>query len=184
MTRGLKSRDRRAVPAGSRAARIPRCSARIAGWAARVRRCAGGDESGQIIVLVIGFAVLCLLVATTVMGVSAVYIEHKKLLSAADGAAVAAADSFTIAAAASGDAPPAAALSAERVRGVVVGYLERDGTPARFDRLVVASATGTPDGRTATVSLSAVAHVPVAGFLLPDGVPIQATSSARARLVR
>ncbi|WP_245827951.1 pilus assembly protein TadG-related protein [Sinomonas mesophila] len=150
----------------------------------RLRGCARGDESGQILVLTVGFAVLCLLVATTVMGVSAVHIEHKKLLSAADGAAAAAADSFTLADTASGEAPPAALLSEDRVRGVVATYLERAGAGARFERLAVASATGTPDGRTATVSLTAFARVPLVSIVLPDGVPIQATASARARLVR
>lgn len=150
----------------------------------RIRRTAYGDESGQLMVMIIGFTVLCLLVATTVMGVSAVHIEFKKLLAVADGAAAAAADSFTLADAASGEGPPAAVLAPERVRGVVATYLERDGAAGRFEGLTVASATGTPDGRTATVALSAVARIPVASFLLPEGVPIQATSSARARLAR
>ena len=143
-----------------------------------------GEESGQILVLTIGFAVLCLLVAATVMGVSAVYIEHKKLLSTADGAAAAAADSFTLADTASQEAPPAAALSEDRVRGVVSTYLERYGARARFEGLAIASATGTPDGRTATVTLTAFARVPLVGVVLPEGVPIQATATARARLVR
>ena len=148
------------------------------------RRSVRGDESGQILILSIGFAVLCLLVATTVMAVSAVHIEHKKLLSVADGAAAAAADSFTLGDTASGDAPPAALLSQDRVRGVLATYLQRDGAGARFEQLAVTSATGTPDGRTAIVTLTAFARVPLVSLVLPDGVPIQATSSARARLVR
>jgi hypothetical protein len=48
----------------------------------------------------------------------------------------------------------------------------------------VAAATGSPDGRTATVTLTAVARIPVVNFILPDGVPIEATSSARARLLK
>ncbi|WP_369044850.1 pilus assembly protein TadG-related protein [Sinomonas sp. P10A9] len=150
----------------------------------RIRQATRGDESGQLTIMIIGFTVLCLLVATTVMGVSAAYIEHKKLLSAADGAAAAAADSFRLADTASGDAPPAAVLAPERVRGVVVTYLERDGATVRFEGLTVSAATGTPEGRTATVSLAAVARIPVVNFILPDGVPIEATASARARLTR
>jgi hypothetical protein len=157
-----------------------RARAVVRGW----RRRSGADESGQLTVLIIGFTVLCLLVAATVMAVSAVHIESKKLLSAADGAAAAAADSFTLADSATGDQPPAAVLGPERVRGAVATYLARDGAHARFERLTVTAATGTPDGRTATVSLAAVARVPVVTFLLPDGVPIHATASARARLTR
>ncbi|GHG45395.1 hypothetical protein GCM10012320_11260 [Sinomonas cellulolyticus] len=152
--------------------------------ALRARPAVRGDESGQLMVMIIGCVVLCLLVATTVMAVSAVHIEQRKLLSAADGAAAAAADSFRIAETDSADGPPSAVLAPDRVRGVVATYLERDGALARFESLTVTSATGTPDGRTATVSLAAVARIPVANFLLPDGVPIQATANARARLVR
>jgi hypothetical protein len=152
-----------------------------------VRRVRGGDgeaESGQLTVLILGFTLLCLLVAATVAGVSAVHIEHRKLLSAADGAAAAAADSFTLADTASGDRPPAAVLAPERVRGVVATYLARDGASARFDGLGIAAAPGTPDGRTATVTLTATARLPIVGMVLPHGVPLQATASARARLVR
>lgn len=148
------------------------------------QRGARRDESGQLTVMIIGFTTLCLMVATTVMAVSAVHIEFKKLLSAADGAAAAAADSFTLADTASGDGPPPAALAPDRVRGAVAAYLARDGAAARFEGLTVAAATGTPDGRTATVSLKAVARIPVVNFILPDGVPIEATASARASLVR
>ena len=47
-------------------------------------------------VLIIGFVMLALLVSTVVMAASSLYIEHKKLLSLADGASVAAADSYTL----------------------------------------------------------------------------------------
>ncbi|MCM3686832.1 hypothetical protein [Kocuria rosea] len=44
--------------------------------------------------------------------------------------------------------------------------------------------TGNPDGRTAEVTLHAVVHPPVVSLLVPDGVPVSATSEARARLGR
>ncbi|WP_343212954.1 pilus assembly protein TadG-related protein, partial [Arthrobacter sp. H5] len=47
---------------------------------------AGTEDDGQISVLLIGYLLLSLLVVSVVMATSAVYIEHKKLLSAADGA--------------------------------------------------------------------------------------------------
>jgi hypothetical protein len=156
----------------------------VCGVVRRVRTDVTRDESGQLSVMIIGFTVLCLLVATTVMAVSAVHIEHKKLLSTADGAAAAAADSFRLADTASSEGPPAAVLAPERVRGVVTSFLERDGAAGRFEGLSVASATGTADGRTATVSLRATARVPAVNFVLPQGVPIEATANARARLTR
>ncbi|WP_342451715.1 pilus assembly protein TadG-related protein [Arthrobacter sp. H16F315] len=53
-------------------------------------------DDGQLMVLIIGYVLLALLLSTVVIAASSVYIEHKKLLSMADGASVAAADSFTL----------------------------------------------------------------------------------------
>ena len=40
----------------------------------------------------------------------------------------------------------------------------------------MAPATGSPDGATAVVVLSAAVHPPVVNFLVPDGIRIEATS--------
>ena len=53
-------------------------------------------EEGQMTVLIVGFVLLALLLAAVVMAASAIYLEHKKLLSLADGAALAAADSYVV----------------------------------------------------------------------------------------
>ncbi|WP_415853634.1 pilus assembly protein TadG-related protein [Sinomonas sp. G460-2] len=141
-------------------------------------------DSGQIAVLAVGYVVLCLLVGGVVTGVSAVYLEHKRLLSVADGAAQAAADSFALADVAAGQGPPAATLGDERVRAAVHTYLASDGASARLDGLRVAASTGSPDARSARVTLTAVARPPLVGIFLPEGVPIEATSTGRARLAR
>ena len=49
-----------------------------------------------MIVMIIGYVLLALLVVTVVIGISSVYLEHKRLLSLADGASLAAADSYTL----------------------------------------------------------------------------------------
>nr|WP_307857617.1 pilus assembly protein TadG-related protein [Paenarthrobacter sp. DKR-5] len=148
------------------------------------RRTAEDPEQGQIMVLVIGYLLLSLLLVSVVVAASGVYLEHKKLLALADGAAVAAADSFTLGQVQSSGGAPVAALSAERVRSTVAGYVQKYGAAARFDGLAVGQGTGTPDGRTAQVELSAVAHPPLVNFLVPDGIPITAVSVARSRLTR
>jgi Putative Flp pilus-assembly TadE/G-like len=144
----------------------------------------GPGEGGQLMVLIIGYVLLALLVATVVTAASSVYIEHKKLLSLADGASVAAADSFTLGQLESASGSPAAILSAGRVRSTAAAYLNRDGAFARFSGLAVAPATGSPDGSTAVVVLSAAVHPPIVNFLVPDGIRIEATSTARSRLTR
>lgn len=135
-------------------------------------------------VLIIGYVMLALLVSTVVMGASSLYIEHKKLLSLADGASVAAADSYTLGQVETKDGTPSAVLSGERVRSVAGDYLNRNGAFARFEGLAVTAATGTPDGSTAVVVLSAAVHPPVVNFLVPDGIRIEAASTARSRLTR
>ncbi|CAH0142457.1 hypothetical protein SRABI83_00506 [Arthrobacter sp. Bi83] len=145
---------------------------------------AAGPEDGQMTVLIIGFVMLALLVSTVVMAASSLYIEHKKLLSLADGASVAAAGSYTLGQVESAGGTPSAVLSGDRVRNVASDYLSRNGAFGRLDGLAVAPATGTPDGATAVVVLSAAVHPPVVNFLVPDGIRIEAASTARSRLTR
>ena len=73
-------------------------------------------QEGQVLVLGIGFILIALLVATVVMAASSVYLEHKKLLSLADGASVAAADSFTLGQLGNAGGTPSAVLSGARVQ--------------------------------------------------------------------
>lgn len=141
-------------------------------------------EDGQLMVLIIGFVLVALLVATVVVAASSVYLEHKKLLSMADGASMAAAGSFTLGQLESSSGTPTAILSAGRVRSATADYLNRNSAFARFSDLAVAPATGSPDGSTAVVVLSAAVHPPIVNFLVPDGIRIEATSTARSRLTR
>jgi hypothetical protein len=147
-------------------------------------RDAGSREEGQLMVLMIGYVFLSLLLATVVTAVSAVYIEHKKLLSVADGASAAAADSYTLGAVQAGGGSPTAVLTNERIRSETLAYLNRNGAYGRFDQLAVAPGTGTPDSATAEVFLTAVVRPPIVSFLLPEGVLIEASSAARSRLTR
>ncbi|MCU1512383.1 MAG: hypothetical protein JWO34_2223 [Arthrobacter sp.] len=137
-----------------------------------------------MMVLIIGFVLLALLLATVVMAASSIYLEHKKLLSLADGASVAAADSFTLGQLGSSAGTPTAALDGERVRRAAADYLERNSAFARFSDLAVAPGTGSPDGATAVVTLSVAVHPPVVNFLVPDGIRVEASSTARSRLSR
>ncbi len=143
-----------------------------------------GGEDGQLIVLMMGYITVAMLVATVVMAVTSVYLEHKKLLSLADGAAVAAADSFSLGQLDSTAGSPTAVLSPGRVRGAALVHLEGSGAFGRVSGLSLAPGTGSPDGATAVVVLSAAVHPPVLNFLVPAGIRIEAASTARARLSR
>jgi hypothetical protein len=142
------------------------------------------NEDGQMMVMILGYVALALLVTTVVIGISAVYLEHKRLLSLADGASLAAADSYTLGEVAAQGGSPSAVLNPARVRNVAADFVARSPASERFDDLAVAGTTGTPDGSTAVVVLTAAVHPPVVNFLIPAGIPIEATSTARSRLTR
>lgn len=135
-------------------------------------------------VMILGYVLLALLVATVVIGITSVYLEHKRLLSLADGASLAAADSYTLGEVSAEGGSPSAVLNPARVRNVAADFVARSPASQRFSALAVAGATGTPDGSTAVVVLTAAVHPPVVNFLIPDGIRIEATSTARSRLTR
>lgn len=135
-------------------------------------------------VMILGYVLLALLVATVVIGITAVYLEHKRLLSLADAASLAAADSYTLGEVSAEGGSPSAVLNPARVRNVAADFVARSPASQRFSSLAVTGATGTPDGSTAVVVLTASVHPPVVNFLIPDGIRIEATSTARSRLTR
>lgn len=141
-----------------------------------------GDD-GQITVLILGYVLLALLLATVVMAASAMYLEHKKLLSLADGAALAAADSYLVEDLQGGNVP-AVSLADDRVLATAESYLDKSKAFAAHDQLVVAQGTGSEPGGTAVVVLRAVAHPPLVSFLVPDGIVIEAKATARSRLTQ
>lgn len=142
------------------------------------------NDDGQITVLIIGYILLSLLVLAVVTAASAVYIEHKKLLSVADGAALSAADTFSVSSIEAGASEPSPALDAGSVAQAAAAYLDRSAAVPRFNDLALDPATGAPDARTARVVLTAVVHPPIVNFLVPAGIPIAATADARADLTR
>jgi len=142
------------------------------------------SEDGQMMVMILGYVTLALLVTTVVIGISSVYLEHKRLLSLADGASLAAADSYTLGEVATQGGAPSATLNPARVRNAAADFISRSPAAQRFDGLAVTGSTGSPDGATAVVVLTAAVHPPVVNFLVPDGIRIEATSTARSRLTR
>ncbi|WP_347107854.1 pilus assembly protein TadG-related protein [Paenarthrobacter sp. S56] len=144
---------------------------------------AARDEKGRILVLTVGYVMVALLMASVMIAVTALYLEHKKLLSLADGAALAAADSYVVGDIGSGISP-SPTLADNRVRDETDAFLQAAGAYAGHDRLAIASGTGGDPGGTAVVVLTSVAHPPVVSFLLPDGIVVEAKSTARSRLTQ
>ncbi len=149
----------------------------------RARR---GDDDGQVLLLVIAYAALALVLVTVVVGASAVYLERKRLLAVADAAALDAADALDTAALYErGAGPGGVPLTDASVRRSVEDYVRSVNAPGRFYSFAIGVPTGTPDGRTAEVTLVATARIPLVSYVLADfsdGIPLRVTARARTDL--
>lgn len=140
------------------------------------------QEDGHIMILLIGFVLLALLLTTVVAAASSLYLGHKRLLSLADGAALAAADTFVLNGGSTGTAP-GTLLTDHGVTSAAVAYLAEVETPKSLDGVQLTEGTGAADGRTAQVTLTGVVHPIFINFLIPEGITITVTGTARAQLV-
>ncbi len=144
----------------------------------RLRR----DDSGQLLVLILGFAVVAGLLVTVVTNASRVFLYQRALSSAADGAALAAAQSVDTAAIYRGGAEETLPLDPAAVDAAVTSYLADAGVGERLPDLAVATTT---DGTTASVTLTArvdLAFLNAVSDQWSSGVPLRATASATSPL--
>lgn len=137
-----------------------------------------GDDDGSTLPLVVGFGALALALVLVVAAASSLYLERKRLFTLADGAALVGAEAFDLDSVERTPDGWRPRLEPGEVASAVAGYLAA--APAQgFDGLAVVEATSV-DGRTATVTLSAVWHPPVVTVFVPDGLRIEATATARS----
>ncbi|QTE31333.1 hypothetical protein J4E96_05030 [Pengzhenrongella sicca] len=138
--------------------------------------------------LSIVFAVLALLLVTAVVSATSVHLERARLLVLADELALEAADSIDLDGFYRGrEAVPddggVIPLTDAGVRRAAVDYLaaHRD-VVGDLEGLTLEQA-GTPDGRTARVTVTAIARPALISWVTApwsDGIALRATSSARA----
>lgn len=141
-----------------------------------------GNTEGQVMVLLIGYVLLALLIVTVVSAAGSLYLGQKKLLSMADSAALAAADTFELNGG-SASSDPGTLLTNQGVLAAAQNYLGSIPEPEQISNVVLESATGADDGRTAQVSITGVVHPLFINFLVPEGISITVTSTARANLL-
>jgi len=134
------------------------------------------NAEGSTLLLVIFAVLLAVAVLLGTVSASSLYLERKRLLLLADGAALAASQSFALESVAVDVAQRRLTfrLTPTDVAQASRAYLAA--ADARGVRLVSASA---PDGVTAEVRVASVWHPPVVGLFLPRGVALEATGRAR-----
>lgn len=140
------------------------------------------EDEGSLSILAIGLLLILLSLTVVVTAISSVYIEQRRLQSLADQCVDHSASQVTGLAGTSASGAPRAVLTDASVRTAAHDVVEH--VPHRIDGVAVADGTGLEDATTARVELTAVAHPPIVGFLVPDGVPIRAVGDARVVLTQ
>ena len=142
-------------------------------------------ESGQISILLIGLVAVTLTIIMGVVGVTSVQLSRIHLLDAADAAALDASDALAQERVYAEGLGPGVPVTDASVAEAATAYLASRPVPTRLSGWAVAPGTGTPDGRTATVTLTGTARIPVVSPVLEafgGGVGITVTSTARSDL--
>ncbi len=137
------------------------------------------DDRGSILPLVAGFGALALAVVLLGSAATSLYLDRTRLVTLADGAALAAAESFDLAAVRltpEGVLRPR--LTKPEVAVAAADYQAR-APGSRLDGLRLVSAT-TPDGLSARVTLAAVWAPPVISIVVPEGIPLQVIATSRS----
>jgi uncharacterized membrane protein len=130
--------------------------------------------------LIAFFASLTLTLALLVAGATSLYLERERLFTVADGAALAAAESFALEDVTVEGGLVSAHLTTAESASKAREYLAALPAGAAGGRLHDLTLTRVDtDGARASVTLAASWRPPVAGLLLPDGVRLRVTSSAR-----
>jgi len=137
------------------------------------------DDEGSTLPLIIFYGFLSLVLVLLVVAATSLYLERKRLFTAADGAALVGAESFdldTVAITDEGTLRPQ--LKSKDVAAAVSEYLD-ESPVGEFEKLRVERAVS-EDGLSATVELSAYWRPPIVSLLVPEGFRIEVQAVARS----
>ncbi|WP_160423573.1 pilus assembly protein TadG-related protein [Agromyces seonyuensis] len=138
------------------------------------------EETGSTLPLMLGYGVLALVLVLIVVAVTSLQLERKRLLTLADGAALAAAESFEASDLVVGvDGAGSPALDDTAVRAAAADYLADADHGLHAVRIVVADS---PDGASARIRLSAVWHAPFTNGWIPVSAHLEVETEARSIL--
>lgn len=150
---------------------------------ARVRAVRSADD-GQLLLLVLAYALIAAMLVTVVVNVSKVYLYRRSLVAAADAAALSAANQPDLARVYNG-AGATLPLSEPGARAAVAQYVSDAELRSRFSGFDVVSVD--TDGVTVTVSFRATVRMPFVNLVSSaygGGYPVRAVARARSPLTR
>jgi uncharacterized membrane protein len=139
-----------------------------------------GDE-GTVLLLIVGLVTLAAILVAVVTDVSALYLERRKLVAAADGAALAGAQEVNEARIYTGGLPDAGSvpLDPDAAKAAVLAYVEDSG-------LDVGQVTVDTTTTTVSVRISSEYRLPIASKVTigtTGSTTVSATATARTAVV-
>jgi Putative Flp pilus-assembly TadE/G-like len=132
------------------------------------------DDEGSILPLVAGYGALALLVVLLVTAATSLYLERKRLLTLADGAALAGAEAYELT---DLTVAPSGAISRPPLDEQYLAEAPVQG----FEGLQLERAES-EDGSSATVRLSSFWRPPVVTLFVPEGIRLDVTTVGRSVL--
>jgi hypothetical protein len=140
-------------------------------------------ESGQILILLLGYVIVAVTLVVVAVDITAVHLARTQLLDASDAAALDAADAVDSGSVYRGGVRGAVPLTTTGVRAAATAYLSTYAPPTRVTGVEPTDVTGSPDGQTAVVELTARVKLPLLGPVVQawsGGVTVTVRSQARA----
>ncbi|MSO27681.1 MAG: hypothetical protein EXQ60_06430 [Candidatus Nanopelagicales bacterium] len=117
-----------------------------------------GDERGSVLLLGVGFVIVCLLAVAVITDASAAFLQRRSLMSMADAAAIAGAQAIDRDAYYANGASDGTRLNPGLVRAAVLAHLTRTNAAATISGLHVDGISS--DGARVLVALSAPLRLP------------------------
>lgn len=140
------------------------------------------DEQGQVTLLIIGLASLCLMAVAMLVDASAAYLQRQGLDNLADGAALYGADLGSSGVYTEGVSEDRLLQQESAVRAAVHGYLRDVDAGSRFPGIQVRVDVD-PTGRSVTVTLDAPLDLPLRIPGSPARTTVGASSTAAVTLL-
>ena len=134
------------------------------------------DDEGSSLILTIAMAMFALLLILVLTLATSLLIERRQLFTTADGAAIVAAETFTVEVLADGTERPVPMLDEAEMRVAVDAWVASTDAAGSIEVVDVRSA----DAETAEVTLATRWHPLAVTWLVPDGIRLDVTVTARS----